>query len=155
MNKYDELIKKYDLIPHPEGGYYKEVYRSKQKVNSSYSNEERNTITHIYFLLTKGQFSRFHRVVHDEIWNFYEGAALKLIEYNGKEVVEKIIGDQNDYVSVVKGGIFQAAETMGEYTLVGCSVAPGFDFKDFTFLTSEPVMLENLESNYLQYKRLV
>jgi len=150
-----KIIEKYHLKSHPEGGYYCEVYRSEQKVSSEKTIEPRNAVTHIYFLLTKGQFSRFHRVLHDEIWNFYEGSPLKLIEFDGQTVEEKIIGSENgSYVEVVKGGVFQAAESTGGYTLVGCSVAPGFDFKDFSFLTDEPSMLDTLNLKYSEYNKL-
>lgn len=124
MKNPDDLIKKYKLQPHPEGGYFREVYRSEQELISGVANDKRNAVTHIYFLLKQGEFSKFHRVLHDEIWNFYEGAPLKLIEFDGEIIVEKVIGDYGKYVSVVKGGVFQAAESTGEYTLVGCSVAP-------------------------------
>jgi predicted cupin superfamily sugar epimerase len=152
----DFLIQKYKLAPHPEGGYYREVYRSHQNINSEAAKAKRDTVTHIYFLLKKGQFSRFHRVLHDEIWNFYEGAPLKIIEFDGNAVEEKIIGkDCASYFSVVKGGVFQAAETTGEYSLVGCSVAPGFDFKDFSFLSDEPEMLKILNGNFTNYDYLI
>jgi hypothetical protein len=156
MKDIHKIIKKYKLLPHPEGGYFKEIYRSEQTVNSKLAGEERNAVTHIYFLLAKGQVSRFHRVLHDEIWNFYEGSPLKIIEFDGQKPEEKIIGSENgDYFAVVKGGVFQAAESMGEYSLVGCSVAPGFNFKDFSFLTDEQGMLETLNMKHAEYKRLV
>ena len=81
MNKRaEELINILELSPHPEGGYYKEVYRSKSELSSPKNNKVRNAVTDIYFLLVSGQISRFHKVIHDEIWNFYEGAPLELIE---------------------------------------------------------------------------
>lgn len=153
-SEIQQIINQYQLQPHPEGGYYREVYRSEQKVSSEFTTEKRNAVTHIYFLLEKGQFSRFHRVWHDEIWNFYEGAPLKLIEFDGNNSKEVVIGT-DDYFSVIKGGVFQAAETTGEYTLVGCSVAPGFDFKDFSFLTDEPNLLNIFQKKYPQYRYLV
>lgn len=152
MEKIELLIEKYQLQPHPEGGYYREVYRSEQEVESAFSGEKRNAVTHIYFLLVKGEVSRFHKVLHDEIWNFYEGAPLKLIEFNGEDVEEKIIGARNEsYVSIIKGGVFQAAESTGEYTLVGCSVAPGFDFKDFSFLSEKQQII--VKKHFPEYNR--
>src|SRR5210317_1032874 len=98
------LIDKYNLVPHPEGGYYALVYESKQAVTSPVVNKDRKAITHIYFLLLKGQVSLFHKVAHDEIWNFYEGDPIKLINYNGSTVEENIIGSGcSDYVSIVEG----------------------------------------------------
>lgn len=156
MSDIQAIIEKYQLQPHPEGGYFREVYRSEQLVNSKLAGEERNAFTHIYFLLTKGQISRFHRVLHDEIWNFYEGSPLKLIEFDGQKIEEKVLGSENGtYVSVIKGGAFQAAETTGECSLVGCSVGPGFDFKDFSFLTDEPDKLATLNTKFPEYMKLV
>lgn len=152
--RIQQLVDKYQLQPHPEGGYYREIYRSVQEVSSEFTTEKRNALTHIYFLLGKGQFSRFHSVLHDEIWNFYEGAPLKLIEFDGNKTKELIIG-KGDYTRVIKGGVYQAAESTGEYTLVGCSVAPGFDFKDFSYLTDEPDMLKILKKKYNEYTYLL
>ncbi|MFC2151934.1 flotillin-like FloA family protein [Bacteroidota bacterium] len=154
-NDVKKIIEKYQLEPHPEGGYYCEIYRSDQEVKSFANRENRNAVTHIYFLLKEGQVSRFHKVLHDEIWNFYEGSPLKLIEFDGDNIKETILGQENGtYVSVVKGGVFQAAETTGIYTLVGCSVAPGFDFKDFSFLDDEPQLLSNLKNQFPDYQHL-
>ena len=147
-----QIIDRYQLQPHPEGGYFREVYRSEQILNSPVHNENRNAVTHIYFLLVKGQVSRFHKVIHDEIWNFYEGASLKLIEFNGSEIQEIIIGE-NDYFKVIKGGVFQAAESTGDYSLVGCSVAPGFDFKDFSFINSNSRNFETIKHKFQDYMK--
>ncbi len=130
-----ELIERYGLAPHPEGGYFKEVYRSGICVVSPETGTQRHAVTQIYFLLTAGQVSRFHRVVHDEIWHFYEGAPLDLIQYDGKNVTKEVIGPGENYMAVVPGKVWQAAESTGEYTLVGCTVAPGFDFSDFSFFS--------------------
>ena len=130
-----ELIDRYQLQPHPEGGYYREIYRSDLQISSPRSDAERSAVTHIYFLLTKGQVSRFHRVIHDEIWNFYAGAPLRLITCDESGFGEELLGGNGgDYAAIVPGGCYQAAESTGDYSLVGCSVAPGFDFADFSFL---------------------
>ena len=150
------LIDKYELVPHPEGGYYAVVYESKQAVISSVVNRGRKAITHIYYLLPRGQMSIFHKVVHDEIWNFYEGDPLKLIKYNGSTVVEDIIGSGcSDYVSIVEGGIYQAAESTGDYSLVGCSVAPGFEFEDFSLLRDETESKEMFLKEFPGYGKFV
>ncbi len=130
----EELIKRYDLAPHPEGGYFKEIYRSDLRLVSPETCTQRHAVTQIYFMLTAGQVSRFHRVVHDEIWHFYEGAPLSLIQYDGKTVSRQVIGPGENYTAVVPGKFWQAAESTGKYTLVGCTVAPGFDFTDFSFM---------------------
>jgi predicted cupin superfamily sugar epimerase len=151
-----DLIDKYKLVPHPEGGYYAVVYESKQSVTSPVVNQDRKAVTHIYFLLLKGQVSIFHKVAHDEIWNFYEGDPLKLIKYNGTQVEENIIGSGcSDYASIVEGGVYQAAETTGDYSLVGCTVAPGFEFEDFSFLRDEVESKEKLFKDFPDYLKFI
>lgn len=150
------LIDRYGLSPHPEGGYYREVYRSRHTVLSPEVDAERQAVTHIYFLLTTGQISRFHRVFHDEVWNFYEGSPLRLISFDGVSVQEQLLGpDGTGYVGVIEGGLFQAAESTGDYSLVGCSVAPGFDFTDFSFLADVPELPQMLEQKAPAYQKFV
>ncbi len=152
----ENLIKKYDLAPHPEGGYFKEIYRSGQTLESPITEETRNWVTHIYFLLVQGQISRFHRVIHDEIWNFYEGDPLQLILFDAKEIRTETIGPGcNGYVTIVPGNTWQAAVTTGRYSLVGCTVAPGFDFSDFSFLTDTPGELERFRAEKTGYDHLL
>ncbi len=150
-----ELIDRYGLLPHPEGGYYREIHRSAQKVTSPVADAERSALTHIYFLLTQGQISRFHRVRHDEIWNFYEGFPLRLVTFDGSTVEEQLLSPAGYYTGIIRGGLFQAAETMGEYSLVGCSVAPGFDFADFDFLADTAELVGALEKHAPSYRRLL
>ncbi len=152
MENIEKVIRKYKLKPHPEGGFYREIYRSEQVVNSPINNNERNALTHIYFLLVKGQVSRFHKVLHDEVWNFYDGAPLTIIEFDGKDINEVILGNDS-FVKVIKGGIYQAAETTGDFSLVGCSVSPGFDFKDFSFLKDDVNMSEFFLQTFVEYKK--
>ena len=151
-----KLIDKFQLVPHPEGGYFSEFYRSEQSVKSATVNQDRRSATHIYFLLPAGQVSLFHNVVHDEIWNFYEGDPLKLLKYDGRGIEEEIIGPAgNGYVSIVKGGVYQAAESTGAYSLVGCTVAPGFEFEDFSFLRDERELKERFLEEYPDYRKFV
>ncbi|MBT0586910.1 cupin domain-containing protein [Alteromonas oceanisediminis] len=141
------IIDQFKLKPHPEGGYYGEVYRSPAQVESQHHGKSRPALTHIYFLLTHGECSRFHRVWHDEVWNFYAGAPLSLYEItcddgqlcqSAEPQMKSItIGAGADYVHIIRAGHWQAAETSGDYSFVGCSVAPGFDFEDFSFMESE------------------
>jgi len=151
-----ELIARYGLIPHPEGGFYKEIYRSTQAVVSSVTQGERSALTHIYFLLAQGQVSSLHKVLHDEIWNFYAGAPLRLLTLADNSVSEQIIGgDSGNYVGIITGGTYQAAETMGEYSLIGCSVAPGFDFNDFKLLRDDAALKQSIISNTPELQRFL
>ena len=159
-NRALALIDALELSPHPEGGYYKEVYRSATSVHSPQAGARRSALTDIYFLLLFGQVSKFHRVLHDEIWHFYEGDPLMLVELCGEdlELREICLGSRGDmpkykaelssfsaqtklmplrYKHCVEGGNWQAAYSSGEYSLVGCSVAPGFEFSDFLFLSQD------------------
>lgn len=143
MKSAQQIIKELDLLPHPEGGYYKETYRADTQVYSQYVEQDRNAITCIYFLLIQGQISRFHRVKHDEIWHFYLGSPLRLIDIDRQQynIKESILGDYQHALhaqQVIPANHWQAAESLGEYSLVGCSVAPGFDFSDFAFLDTHP-----------------
>lgn len=138
----EELIKKLELLPHPEGGYYKETYRSKELINEvhlpdSYQGN-RNVSTCIYFLITSDNFSAFHRINQEEIWHFYLGAPILLHTISEEGTYQKFtIG--NDFNKgqtpqlIVPGGDWFAAEIVEKegFALVGCTVAPGFDFTDF------------------------
>lgn len=146
------LIEKFQMSPHPEGGYYREVFRSELTIHSPAVAETRQAATHIYFLLAKGEKSLFHRVAHDEIWHLYQGAPLELILYDGARVSPLTIGQgEKDYAAVVPGNVWQAARSTGDYSFMGCTVAPGFDFMDFSFLRDNPgekEALAGLKSGY-------
>ncbi|QYA24677.1 cupin domain-containing protein [Gramella sp. MT6] len=142
MNRLQEIIGRLQLEPHPEGGYFKETYRSEGEVNSdsldSSYKSNRNYSTCIYFLLTSDSFSAFHRIKQDEIWHFYDGSPIRLhtISENGEHnsyVIGRDIFKGEVPQLVVKGGAWFAAEVMHEndFSLVGCTVSPGFSFEDF------------------------
>lgn len=151
----DKIIEKLQLEPHPEGGYFKEVYRSTDTVFSENSSEYRNSVTDIYFLLKKGDVSRFHKVLHDEIWNFYMGAPLRLIDYSDNCMNEVVLGGENlNFKHTIIANNWQGAESLGEFTLVGCTVAPGFDFKDFSFMTSTDD-IETIKTKYPDYLKFL
>lgn len=130
------------LLPHPEGGYYKETYRSGEQIPRSGLPErfsaDRSFSTAIYFLLEKENFSAFHRIQSDECWHFYAGDALlvHVIHPDGSYRCIRL-GHHPDrgelFQAVVPAGSWFASETApgGEFSLVGCTVAPGFDFADF------------------------
>lgn len=142
MTKIDTIIKTLDLKPHPEGGYFKETYRSigeiKEDSLATDYNGKRNYSTCIYFLLTSHSFSAFHRIKQDEIWHFYDGSAIRLhvITPEG-HYLNHLIGRDvlNGEIPqfVVPGGCWFGAEVVDDdaYALVGCTVSPGFSFEDF------------------------
>ncbi|WDE98819.1 cupin domain-containing protein [Lentisphaera profundi] len=149
-----ELIKKLELSEHPEGGFFKETCRSDLNVFSPTAESERSAVTEIYFLLCKGQVSRFHKVLHDEFWHFFEGAPLRLIDGDMESFEEVILDPANcQYQHCIRGGRWQAAESTGDYTLVGCTVAPGFDFADFSFLSEDES--EIIQNDFAQYARFI
>ena len=123
------IIAKLDLKPHPEGGYYRETFRDSRMI------EGRPASTSIYFLLARGERSHWHRIDAVEIWHYYAGAPLKLEIVDGsKEEIVRLGGQihegENPQVSV-PARAWQAAESLGDWTLVGCTVAPGFSFDGF------------------------
>jgi predicted cupin superfamily sugar epimerase len=155
-----EIIRALELSPHPEGGYYKETYRSADELKSPRNGEIRSAVTDIYFLLVSGQISRFHKVVHDEIWHFYEGDPLELVEIQADtlEVSKTVLGNGNGifkYKHCIKGGNWQAARSTGSYSLMGCTVAPGFDFSDFEFLKENPAVHSAISARYPELLNLI
>jgi predicted cupin superfamily sugar epimerase len=139
-------IEALQLSPHPEGGFYKETYRSECTVqpqpatslNSSQLAPVRSASTGIYFLLERGNFSAFHRIASDEMWHFYAGDALEVLELlETGELVTTHLGPDlaqgETFQHVVKANTWFASRVApgGAYALVGCTVAPGFDFSDF------------------------
>lgn len=138
----DHWIKHLQLTKHIEGGWYNEVYRSslvlnKQQLPASFSGE-RNICTHIYFLLQKNGFSAFHRIKSDELWHFYAGDPLIVYEIDSSgKLNEHLLGNDPEkgqtLFSVIRAGNWFGSRLLagGEYGLVGCTVAPGFDFEDF------------------------
>lgn len=133
------LITLLDLSPHPEGGYFREVYRSASTVQPADGRTDRPALTTIYFLLAAGDVSRWHRVASDEVWHYYEGDALDLLvaDEHLDSVSRRVlgpVGTDASPVHVVPAGRWQAARSVGAFTLVGCTVGPGFDFADFELI---------------------
>jgi predicted cupin superfamily sugar epimerase len=138
-----DLIQGLGLTPHPEGGYFREVYRSAARVHPLDGRADRLALTTIYFLLVAGQVSRWHRVASDEVWHHYEGGPLELLVADSgfDDVSRRLLGpvaETTQPVHVVVAGEWQAARPTGSYTLVGCTVGPGFEFADFQMLESLP-----------------
>ncbi|MCX6111781.1 MAG: cupin domain-containing protein [Proteobacteria bacterium] len=148
--KVEDIISDYDLKPHPEGGFFKEIYRSagvisegvisgaaiaKNSGSDKFPNW-RNFSTSIYYLLSKGAVSKFHMIQSDEIFHFYSGGPLVIVQINSHGVLEKhrLGADINSgqlFQYIVKAGNWFGAYPELEYSLVGCTVSPGFDFRDF------------------------
>lgn len=135
-------IEKLRLTPHPEGGYYVETYRSHELIQADHLPERfggpRCFSTAIYFLLEGDQFSAFHRIKSDEIWHFYTGSSLTLYVIDLKRELSEIkLGNNFDngevFQAMIKAGCWYGAKVddPGSYSLVGGTVAPGFDFQDF------------------------
>ena len=131
-----ELISEFGLQCHPEGGYFREVFRSAHKVQPLDERSERSALTTIYYLLMEGQHSRWHRVASDEAWHFYQGDPLQVYWVDGQSVIhQEVLGIGTQPMCVVPRGCWQAAKLLGEYSFVGCTVGPGFDFRDFEMLS--------------------
>ena len=119
----DRLIALLDLAPHPEGGHFRETFRD--------AGGGRSYSTAIYFLLRSGEVSRWHRVDAAEVWHFYRGAPLELRIGKESYVLGPDIDEAQVPQLVVPPNVWQAAKSLGDYTLAGCTVAPGFDSSRF------------------------
>ena len=134
-------IQALQLQPHPEGGFFRESYRSAQTMELSApggGTQQRNICTAIYFLLEAGNFSAFHRIQSDEIWHFYAGQALEVLELlpDGQLCCTRLgpdilRGEIPQYVVPANTWFASRVVPGGTFSLVGCTVAPGFDFADF------------------------
>ncbi len=136
------LIEKLGLLPHPEGGFYRETYRSEHQLEQ----QDRSLMTSIYFLLTDTNISRFHRITADECWYFHAGTPIIVHTLDEKGHHEFILGNdvskgQLPYY-LVKGGTIFGSSVLGDdgYALVSCAVAPGFDFRDFELFDTETLL---------------
>jgi predicted cupin superfamily sugar epimerase len=128
----DGIIRLLELQPHPEGGHYRETFRDSHRADSG---PGRAASTAIYFLLRAGEISRWHRVDAAEVWHWYAGAPLALTIVEGKQRCEVKLGMDltagERPQAVVPAGAWQQAKSLGPWTLVGCTVAPGFEFAGF------------------------
>ena len=138
-----DLVRTLGLAPHPEGGHYREVFRSPMTVPTARG--PRAALTTIDFLLAEGEFSAWHRVRSDEVWHLLEGGPLRLwlmpADLSRLEHIDLgPVGAQHRPRLVVPADAWQAAEPLGEYAYAGATVAPGFDFADFNFGRDEPAL---------------
>ena len=139
----DRLAADLRLEPHPEGGRYRQLYRSASVVSATERNVERVSLTSILFLLARGEVSRWHRVLSDEVWHFHEGEPLELLVVDASfgDVTRHVLGrasDGNEPLAVVPAGAWQAARPLGEFALVACDGGPGFEFADFALRAGLP-----------------
>ena len=141
------------LLPHPEGGFYKETYRSQQCLTVARPGDgalaARNASTGIYFLLEQGNFSAFHKILSDEMWHFYAGQALEVLALadDGELCCTRLgpdIGRGEVFQHVVPANTWFASRVVagGHFALVGCTVAPGFDFADFCLADRAALLAE-------------
>lgn len=150
MENHLDIVAKLELLPHPEGGFYKEVFRSAGAIPATalpLHTGKRNYITSIYFLITEGNFSAFHKISSDEVWYFHTGDDIEILELDQNS--------PNGFRSTIlghKSGVYQytvKAETIfgsrvyqeGKFSLVSCAVAPGFDFEDFVMPSRDELNL--------------
>jgi predicted cupin superfamily sugar epimerase len=134
-----ELIAMLQLQPHPEGGHYREFFRAASSVVPEDGRPPRSALTSIDFLLARGQFSAWHRVASDEVWHLLEGGPLQLwLMPPSLDRIESVtlapVSAATQPRFTVPAHWWQAAEPLGDFAYVGATVAPGFDFADFSFL---------------------
>jgi predicted cupin superfamily sugar epimerase len=136
------LVEKLELLPHPEGGFYKETYRSEHTIPGT----ERQLMTGIYFLLTSKNVSRFHRIKSDELWFYHAGSPLIVHTLDENGHTQNHVGldfqaGQYPQFLVPKNTIFGSSVLNEDsYSLVSCVVAPGFDFEDFELFTKAELL---------------
>ena len=157
----DDWIRALDLQPHPEGGFFREIYRAGEKIGQAalpprYAGE-RSFSTSIYFLLTNGQPSRFHRLKSDEIWHFYEGSPVVVHTFRpGGAYAAITLGRAASagqvFQTVIRAGGWFGAEILApdSFALVGCTIAPGFEFDDF-----EPGRREDLLAVFPAHREII
>ncbi len=142
------IAERHAMMAHPEGGFFVETFRSVRSVDPLDGRSPRSAITNILFLLddnVKNGISRFHRVVSDEIWIHVSGAPLSVtIVDPTMKTAKSFTLDESHPTSTVPAAYWQAAQTRGPWTLVSCSVGPGFEFQDFAMLDDEPPLKAQL-----------
>lgn len=153
-----ELIERLKLEPHPEGGFFRETYRAGGKVTCEKEDTLRAASTAIYFLLCDGAHSAWHRIRSDEVWHFYAGDPLDVhvLDANGTLVTHRLgnalVHPDAVFQAVVEAGDWFAAVCRDERgaALVGCTVAPGFEFSEFELAAPGA-----LEARYPQHRELI
>lgn len=138
------IIEQLELLPHPEGGYYKELYRSTQEVSTPHG--IRNLSTSIYFLLTSENCSKFHQIQSDELWYWHQGDPISIHTLSQNGYQQLLLGPstipRHQPFQLVKGGVIfgSSVEKEDGYALVSCVVSPGFDFREFKLFSKEELV---------------
>ena len=150
-------LKKLKLQKHPEGGYFTNTYVSGKKINLPEYDGFRSTCTAIYYMLTGNQFASFHTIKSDEIWHFYSGSSLTLhMIYSNGKMEQILVGPNYDkgerFQGIIKSGCWFAATVNDKksYSLVGCTVSPGFDYRDWKLGDRKKLLKQ-----YPQYEKLI
>ena len=152
------LIAKLELEPHPEGGFYREMFRSSRLVTPLDGRGARAALTTIYFLLPGGAVSRWHRVSSDEVWHLYEGGPLEVLELDAgcsQLTRHPLVAASETPVCTIAADCWQAARALSDYALVGCTVGPGFDFADFTLLADDAPSAARVRSQWPELADLI
>ncbi len=157
MHNADYWINGLDLTPHPEGGCYRETYRSRTLIDPPGFKGSRSAYTAIFFLLKGNEISRLHRIKSDEIWHFHYGSSLSLhiITTAGAHEIVRLgpdIGNGHNFQAMIPASHWFGAtvDDPCSYSLVGCTVAPGFDFQDF-----ELAERQKLLATYPMHKAII
>jgi len=155
-----ELIRDLDLVPHPEGGFFREIFRSRSRARPASGRSDRAALTTIFFLLPGGHISRWHAVSSDEVWHLYEGGPLELVvappDFSETEHIRlAAVGAKERPAYAVPAGWWQAARPIGNYAFAGCTVGPGFEYEDFRLLADDPHALGKITALAPELARLV
>jgi predicted cupin superfamily sugar epimerase len=153
------LIRALALAPHPEGGHYREIFRSAATVAPADGRGERRGLTAIHFLLAAGDFSRWHRLRSDEVWVHLEGDGIRLWLLDTappvlREVALGAPAAGGVALQVIPAGTWQAAEPLGAYGLAACLVAPGFEFSDEAYMDGDAEAQRLLRERWPELARL-
>ena len=138
------------LEAHPEGGFYRQVFKSKRRVE----NDSRSALTAIYFVLRTGERSRWHRVTSDEVWVHLDGAAVAFFTFDGESARASSLSGAT-HMQIVEAGVWQAAEARDGDALFACFVAPGFEFDDFSLMSDDAASRDALTRANAELARLV
>ena len=141
---FASLVKDLELLPHPEGGFYRETHRSTITVRTEQGSQDKSALTTIYYLLKGSDFSSWHRIRSDESWFFHDGCDLSIYWFDGEGELrtEQLGTEAKNFQVTIRANTWFAAQPKKQdsFVLVSCAVAPGFDFADFEIATRENLL---------------